>query len=67
MLVGPLGRPLGIRGEICLCAAEKVWAHRGQQETPVIPDSVDALDGCDVLEGVVGARLATGRRVWRVD
>jgi hypothetical protein len=36
-------------------------------ETPVIPDSVDALDGCDVLEGVVGARLATGRRVWRVD
>jgi hypothetical protein len=36
-------------------------------ETPVTPDGPDVLDGCDVLEGVVGARLATGRRVWRVD
>jgi hypothetical protein len=45
-----------------LCVVEKVWGVGGSwQETPVIPDEPDVLDGGDVVHGVGGGGLAMGR------
>jgi hypothetical protein len=40
-------------GQGYLCSMrKKVWAHRGQLETPVIPDEPDAPDAGVVVDGV---------------
>jgi hypothetical protein len=44
----PLGNPLGTRGQTCCALREKYGPIGGWQETPVI------LDAADVVEGVGG-------------
>ena len=51
---GPLGDPLGIRGQLCCGLWKKVWPIGGLRETAIIPDEPDVLDGGDVVDGVGG-------------
>jgi hypothetical protein len=59
--------PLKIRGQIiCGIGCEKGPTPGGYQETAVIADEPDVLDGGNGVEGIGGGGLATGWRVRRV-
>ena len=49
--VGPIGNPLGIRGQIYCVLWKRVWGVGGE-ETPVIPDEPDAPDAGGVLQAL---------------
>jgi hypothetical protein len=62
---GPLGNPLGTRGELC-CGLWKKYGVQGGVETAVIPDEPDVLDANYAVQGLAVDARRRVRRVRRV-